>query len=284
MAPYLRSRIALKIVTWILFCVASIQTFDAYGAEVDFDLSGIFNGDAIINYNAGAIDTTQDPTDVSGNTFLTDSAAQSFGAAPGNGLPDNGFFPANADHPNIQLGYSNDSNALNAWQTASLGEILYLTPPVIGRYSDLHLFFSASASCPIHVTLQYLDSTFSTPTQYLVPAWDSGAAPTTPIYTLFGGCDYAAVNGTGYVNATPPAQQLYGLKITPDSTRVLHSIKIERDVSSSRLSIFGAHGTTVANATFSHVWTGAAGDGLLTTAGNWQRFERRSNRERWRDL
>ena len=72
-------------------------------AQVQVDLSTYFTGDYVRNSG----DPTDTTIDASGFCLITDTAA-----GAGSGLPDNGRFAANAQHPAIQIA-ATDTNAGN---------------------------------------------------------------------------------------------------------------------------------------------------------------------------
>ncbi|MFM6614820.1 MAG: DUF4347 domain-containing protein, partial [Microcystis panniformis] len=83
-------------------------------------------------------DSNQDSIDLSYNIFLTQSDAQAGIPNDANGLPDNGFFPANQFHPDIQLSYRNSDNGANARYLDTNGSSF--TVAANGKtYKELHL-------------------------------------------------------------------------------------------------------------------------------------------------
>ncbi|WP_416670251.1 cadherin domain-containing protein [Egbenema bharatensis] len=213
---------------------------------VHFDVSSVFTDDVIINHSGGVTDTTQSAIDREGNAFVTQSFAVFQNPTNGNGMPDDGLFAANAFHPTIQLAYRNTNDGNNArFTAASTDTFTFNVTP--GTYSELHLAVtSTEGSSALRVTFNYADGTSaSTPIQ-TVPDWYNNIAQTADRYYLIDGMDRGKANGSSLENANNPA--IFGIRFTPDPTKTLSSITVEKTNSSGWLSFFGASGVIASNA------------------------------------
>jgi len=204
---------------------------------VQFDFTPAVNRDVIVNTS----DTVQDPINTLQQDYVTQSVATAVAAANGKGLPDNGFFPANAFHPAIQLAYRNTDNGNNAWVATSNGQGVNLDIPD-AKYSEIHVAAAATdGAATMQATLIYTDGTQAIATAD-VPDWqDELTAQSPSAYYLIDAMDTAQPNGT-FAQADDPA--LFGFRFTPDSTRTLQSITLTKTGGIGRLNVFGATGVS----------------------------------------
>ena len=216
-------------------------------ATVQIDLSAAFNQDSIRNLSGGTVDLVDSPID-GVSRLITDSYAQDQDPVNGNGLPDNGFFSANAQHPNVQLGYNNDNDGSNvvfrnSGSTASTS--IDLAQTQIGNYNNLHVFATATnGATDLQVVLQYSDGTESfttTVTDWLGEITDGTISGGAIQYNLINGMD-RDVNG--FENLNDPA--VFGLNFTVDPTRVLEGFSFNR-VNGANLIVLGATGESTFN-------------------------------------
>ena len=111
------------------FLVALVLAWAAAPASaqliVQFDTTSVFNADVIVNTDPDPptpYDEDNDPIDdpgPGGNYALPSQSAAAVGCPTPVGLPDNGFFGPNADHPPVQLAYNNASSGNNARRSPS---------------------------------------------------------------------------------------------------------------------------------------------------------------------
>lgn len=202
---------------------------------VHLDFSSHFNGDAILNGLFATVDQIQDGLDPApdGWSYPTSSTNCS------SGVPGNAFFPANADHPDIQLGWANDDDGFNAWQTNSgqAGTSITVDLPD-QRYEQIHLFAGADLGGPgVTLTLNYATGLPGQASWTSLPWYVGGG--TAGGYALAGGLSRGRWNGSLDCNNTGTVM-LIGRAFPVDSSRVLVSISLERVGATGRLSIFGA--------------------------------------------
>ncbi|MEG5056193.1 DUF4347 domain-containing protein, partial [Microcoleus sp. B13-B6] len=222
---------------------------DVLASPVQFNLTSVFDRDVIINYTGGVTDTLQGELGnaaggASIDTLITQSFATLKGGASGNGLPDNGFFAANAFRPDVQLGYNNTNNGNNAKVLTTNGTSFNfaVTP---NQYSQIHLFAtSTNGSAGMQVTFNYSDGTTGTGTATVVPDWYDEITETSSSYYLIDGMDRSSdTAGNGYQNANDPA--LFGFMFNPNPAKTLQSITLSKTSGTSvdnYLGVFGATG------------------------------------------
>lgn len=210
---------------------------------VQIDFSPHFNGDAIINgVGLFAVDQEQDGLDPlpDGWSYPTQSTACT------NTVPDNAFFPANADHPDVQLGWANDDDGDNAWQTGSgqAGTSITVDLPD-GKYGQIHLFVGADLGGPgLNLTLHYATGDPGQASWTGLP-WYLGGGPGGG-YVLAGGLSRGRwSSGLGHLDCNNTLTvTLIGRAFAVDPTRDLVSISLERVGDTGRLSVFGATAVT----------------------------------------
>src|SRR5687768_15753831 len=191
---------------------------------VDFSVSLLLNTDTIVNMDPDPPTPFDEDNDPVGNVatnfaLLTQSAAVAAGCPSPVGLPDNGFFPANADHPDVHLSYENQSSGLNTRRSSGAETYSIITPA--NNYSDVHFFFtSGSGNTNATVTLRYLSGP-PAPTSFTVPSWVGPAIP--PAYHLFDGGDRLPPDEP-FVCDDANTTAIYGYDVPADPTRLLASI------------------------------------------------------------
>lgn len=247
MNPFLRKTLNLGLVLALmlssLLVFSSVQ--QAHALTTNFDVSAVFNGDVILNYTGGALDTTQTGLDTLGSVLLTQSAAQNHPSAPTDpdGLPDNGFFPANTYHPDVQLAYHNDDSGDNVRLIPlySTGSFIFNVPNA--NYTEVHIFaLSTEGPSQIRLTFHYSDASTQTTTVSQVPDWFSTISESQNLYYLIDGMDRVeyAYNPPFYFDANTVA--VFGLRFLPDSNKVLQQITVEKTSYDGTLVFLGALG------------------------------------------
>lgn len=213
---------------------------------VQFNVTSTFNADVIVNTDPDpptAYDEDNDPIDdpgPGGNFALLTQSAAAVGCPTPVGLPDNGFFPANADHPMVQLAYNNGSSGNNARRSPSFSTDTYSFNVLSVQYWNVHLFFTAgNGSAAANVSLNYATGPPVT-TAITVPDWFT--PPVAPNYALFDGGDrIPPVAPFDCEDSNTTA--IFGTNIAADPNRILGSVTIQRtDISAAVLSFFGGTG------------------------------------------
>ncbi len=224
------------------------NTFDA--DVVTFDLSKQLNVDVLYNGYGASADKTQDGIDNGGSSLVSMSIAGYYRGAEGQGIPNNGRFGRNADHPDLQL-YLNDSdNNANAVRVTSAAPLVIDTPAKI--YHHVHLLAVAGdGAAQVEVVLAY-DSGPEQRITLTIDDWfsdtrpDQGGGSVTPpgdgayLYQLINGMDRSK-GATGFDNINDAA--IFGYRLITDKTRRLTRMTIQRrDQNDSLLTVFGASG------------------------------------------
>ncbi|WP_186440535.1 hypothetical protein, partial [Planktothrix tepida] len=209
----------------------------------DFDVSSIFSDDVIINYNNGTTDPSQNPFGSPTYALVTQSFATFKAGTNGNGLPDNGLFAANSYHPNIQLGYNNSNDGNNA-KILTTNNSSFTFNVTASPYQKIHLFATGTnGSGTINIKFNYSDSSTSTSTATIADIATS-ITESASSYYLINGLDLSNdTTGSSYWDFN--AGKIFGLGLTPDTTKILQSITITRTSGTNTntwLNFFGATG------------------------------------------
>jgi hypothetical protein len=190
---------------------------------VQFDVTSELLHDTIVNNGAGALDTIQTAIDGSDFKLMTQSAARMFSSA-GVGLPDDAFFAANAQHPNIQLHWNNNDDGLNS-RFMNAGESFTFPVPAT-TYGQVQVYgLSTEGSSTLQFTLAYSDGTSDSRLITFVD-WFNDPAPFGQFYIIDGMDRYAA----SYVAARDPA--ITGVNLSPNSAKTLTSVTVAQPTTS----------------------------------------------------
>ncbi|HEV3062791.1 MAG TPA: putative Ig domain-containing protein, partial [Vicinamibacterales bacterium] len=226
---------------------------------VQFDISSVANADVIITKPAGgAVDTDQTSVDrnISGGdwSMFTQSAASALKPASdpvATGLPDNGFFPANAFHPDVQLSFNNQTDGNNVRRAdvdglvAPVSQFAFTLNVPQNNYTDLHVFLtSGHGQSVFNLKLNYSDGSSTTSTATTVPDWFFPVSNSSSQYNLITGMDREKANLTGYQDAN--AATIFGFHFAVDSSKVLQSFSVTPMTVQGSIVFFGATGV-VAN-------------------------------------
>jgi hypothetical protein len=212
------------------------------GTLAQIDVTSLFNEDIILNNGSGTYDPTNDSIDGSQYIAITQSVATALLGSSGVGLPDNGLFAANTDHPDVQLAYSNNDNGNNARRVLAGTTVTIDVPD--RPYAQLQVFaFSTEGSSPMTFTLHYCDGTTDTRT-VTFPDWYNDSPPAFPtgIFYLINGLDRAH-------NTTPPTGEYahdpaaFGYSLSPNTAKVVTSVDVLlSSTSTARFHLLGATG------------------------------------------
>jgi hypothetical protein len=85
---------------------------DVIRDPVQIDVTSVLTQDTVLNDSEGKLDPTQDPMDIHLNYLATESAMKALDSS--GGVPDDAFFAATKDNPNVQLHWDNASDGPNA--------------------------------------------------------------------------------------------------------------------------------------------------------------------------
>jgi len=151
----------------------------------------------------------------------------------GDGLPDNGVFPATSTHPRIELDTEHTNNSNNAWQASGTGQIT--TSVSNGQYEAIHIISSAGGTgvgtpAKFETTLHYADESTGTSQEFRVPDW-FGDEPSDPGYALIDGMDRYNIEQEFYDNADEPA--VWGFAVPANSNKTLENALVAEIVGES---------------------------------------------------
>jgi MYXO-CTERM domain-containing protein len=207
---------------------------------VQVPMDGVLDGRSVSTLTGGVVVSWTDGIDLD-DAFMTNAAALSLHQT-GPGMPDDGVFAANADHPEVRLHVSNAAPAASPQSHAlsALGSFDFSVPPA--AYSKVFLFMaSAFGDAPLSITLTYADQPTAVVTLTL-PDWGTGKPlPTTPpiFFTLITGLHKWTKAGQ---SVDTPSHGITAVLLTPASNRTLMSVRIAKTTAAPRLTFFGATG------------------------------------------
>lgn len=233
------------------FVLIAAVVFASLGAPsltaqvVQVDVTSLFNADVIVN-NGNGLDATQSSIDrgdapINNYAFPTQSVAGALCGAP-SGLPDDGAFAANAFHPAVQLAYDNGNDGNNAFRLPDSAGTFTIDIPD-GQYEQVHLFATTgNGDSLLTVTLNYSDLTTSQ-ANVTVPDWFGGFADSASTYHLISERDRVQPgSGPGVAFECPDTDvfDIFGFRLSPDPTKTLQSVRVDRTDTDGILNFFGA--------------------------------------------
>jgi hypothetical protein len=219
------------------YCAAADS---AKPSAVQIDLAKLLNARVVFTQKDGQLQMADHSLDRGDSSVLiTKSAAEVSGAGKLNPLSDSGFFPANTNHPDVQLPYGKAGAAPQVHQSPDKTET-YPVPVPLNRYVQMQLFLiSAAGPTPISIKLQYTDGSSDlrvtrVPDFYFLPT-----AADKDWFVLAE--DFGKVNLKGKMTESVH-HYIHGFNLNPDSTKVLKQLEILKENSGSVLNLFGITG------------------------------------------
>ncbi|MCT7961168.1 Ig-like domain-containing protein [Laspinema sp. D1] len=255
-------KVALRSNSSIVKTVTGIERFQYninlthfdFNSRLNYGKDPFWTRDVIVNRSQNTTDSYQEGMSIHQETLVTQSFATFKVGRKGNGLPDNGFFPANTYHPDVQLEYRNSNNNENA---KVLPVHTSYTQKYINRqYSEIHVFATSSYNARMEVKFLYKDGTSETQ-RVNVPDWfDEISRQSFERYYLIDGLDSSSgTTGTNYWDSNDQAIFGFGFRPNPDKplesftvTNIPDNSRTPSDLSlllNSRLTVFGATGVLV---------------------------------------
>jgi hypothetical protein len=150
------------------------------------DLSSIFNADTVANSSAqGKSYPPLVSMDGSGYDYMSEAVAVANGDTNA-GIPDDGFYAADADHPDVQLAFSDLGVGPNSvLMNAPSPMVLTVTFPIVATsYSTVQLYAtSTEGSSSVTVTLTYSDTSTDV-TSVIVPDWGQSSSAAAPVFVV----------------------------------------------------------------------------------------------------
>jgi hypothetical protein len=215
-------------------------------AAVQFDMTDVFNADVIVNGTSGDIDQTQSPVDNATYSLATQGALvdcpDPIVQDNWQGLPNDGFFASNQDHPNVQLAYRNSKNGKNAARLEADDKVSFPVPH--DKYRRIHLFAtSGDDASSVKVTFKYMDDS-TTVKNFTIADWFED--PATGTYALKDHMDRMEPDGatcdeSGHETVDAA---VFGKGMTPNDNKTLKRMAVKKipGAGHSILNVFGATG------------------------------------------
>jgi hypothetical protein len=224
-----------------VLCAALASAARARGESVvQVPVAGLLDGRPVSTLTGGAVvpwTTGLDKDDA----FMTMAAAASLHQT-GPALPDEGLFPANAEHPEVRLHVSNVAapTSPQAHLVTAVGSFAFVVPTA--TYATIFLFLTGSyGDAPLAVKLTYADQTTTT-TTFTLPDWGTGAAlPKGPprFFNLIAGLHKWNKAGA---SLDTPSHTITGVALTPSPDRALTTVEITKTTAAPWLTFWGATG------------------------------------------
>jgi hypothetical protein len=191
-------------------------TLELGRGAIQLDVSSVLTDDTVVNDGMGAIDPTQTTIDGT-NDLPTQSVATKLGGPGAHGLPDNAFFPADANHSAVQLHWSNSDDGPNS-RVVMAGDAFTFNVPS-DRYTRLQLYgYSTNGASSVAFTLSYDDATTDVVNVTFVD-WYSDPAPPGQ-FILINDLDRFA---NGAVDMDHDGA-IFGINLAPDPAKKLVSV------------------------------------------------------------
>jgi hypothetical protein len=205
---------------------------------VQIDIKSLLNIRPVITYTNGQLMPTTGGID-GGNYSLeaTTAAAVAKGYKNPKALPDNGKFPANADHPEVILNFSNDAGTGNQVFRPKNGEKFTITVPDV-KYKKMQIFCMGADIKPneystLYCKLIYKDGSTGSASAK-INDW---------FYSNKNGFNLAADMDKWGFNYEPNSHYLFGYNLNPDANKVLSKMEFSKD-STGTVTFWGATGET----------------------------------------
>ena len=212
---------------------------DGGTGTAQIDLRSLFTVDVVINHANGVYDTSQSPIDASGYVLLTQSAEDALFDAGHPALPDDGFFPANADHPDIQLGYRNTDFGNNARRLSPPSDAVTIPLPA-RAFKRLQVIGISTEGTTTHTaTIRYLDGTQSAETITYDDWYTTKLGPRS--YRLVDGLDRASISDPRaypYPDLFTRGFAVSGIDLTPNTRQIARDVTITCTATSSASTRF----------------------------------------------
>jgi hypothetical protein len=194
-------------------------------AAVQVDVSKLLNARVVATFSEGKVVPVGINLDGAGGV-ATKAAATALNGNPDTAVPDDGTFPANTDHPEVVLHFSNADGTGNQVRRMPQPEDFSFEVPA-QNYAKMYLFFTSGASgpAPLHLTLTYQDGT-TEEKDIVCPDWWPDLKPTDI------GVFYLAHNLTKWSTKSTILEKdhhnILGIGIDVTPTKALTSIKVHK--------------------------------------------------------
>ncbi len=204
------------------------------------------------------------------NMFLTAHPTFFGNGAMGGSLPDDGSFPANADHPLVVLHFSNADSTTTPQTFQILAKGMSEVAVPQATYSSLYLIMTSSGGGQpgLTVTLKYADSSTS-----MIPVplndYDVGLSPSNAMVTFFNlapGMHKWSGASAMYPYGSPgdnAGHEVTGVKVATSATKELTSFVLSK-TDGNQMMLWGATGVATSPVDAGAVATSGASSGGAT--------------------
>jgi len=216
---------------------------------IQFDVKSLLNARMITTYSNGKLVCWNKGVDGTWSGLATRSAADLMGSKDKVALPNNGTFEANAFHPKVVLNFSDaDATGNQVRFTDKNTADSYSFPVAPNCYSNISLFFmSAFGSSEINIEITYSDKTTELK-KYTIEDWAWRIDENETKYFLAANM---AKWGNAYTELEKDSHYLMAINIQPDITKKVVKITVNKPVSETTLSFWGATGYGIASPNWS---------------------------------
>lgn len=233
-------RLLLRFAATVLTAFAVFSSMASAEEVVQFDVAKILNARPVSVMAGGKLVPWTKGVDGAGKAdgFMTTSAAVFNRDGQSHALPNDGKFPANPDHPEVALHFTDDEAVLP--QACSLeGESVFELSIPANRYRQVFLFFtSAEGPSELKITMNY-EGDRNDERSVAVPDYYNDAVPgDRNIFSL--ATELSKWNAEGRM-AEADHHFIHGLRLNPDGERALKKITV-RKTAPGYLVFWGATG------------------------------------------
>jgi lysophospholipase L1-like esterase len=216
---------------------------------IQFDVKSLLNARMITTWSNGKLVCWNKGVDGTWSGLATRSAADLMGSKDKVALPSNGTFEANAFHPKVVLNFSDaDATGNQVRFTDKNIADSYSFPVAPNCYSNISLFFmSAFGSSEITIEITYSDKTTQLK-KYTIEDWAWRIEENETKYFLAANM---AKWGNAYTELEKDSHYLMAINIQPDITKKVVKITVNKPISETTLSFWGATGYGFASPTWS---------------------------------
>ncbi len=227
---------------FLLALIGATRAAAAADTVTQLPLDSLLDGRPVSTFSAGKVVRWTTGVDQQ-NGFATNAAIAAL-KQTGPGLPDDGAFPANSEHPLMVLHFSNAAPASDpqAHVVPAAGSFTLDVPAA--QYSKLYLAVtSANGDSALTVKLAY---TSGEPTSiaFSLPDWGTGKPlPESPpiFFDLIAGLHKWDESDD---SVDTPSHALTGVVLSPDAARVLTQLELDQPNAQQYLVFWGATGVS----------------------------------------
>ncbi len=195
---------------------------------LQIDVSKLLNARVVTTFTDGKVVPFGMNIDGAGGV-ATKAASDAIPADNDHTVPDDGKFPANADHPDIVLHFSNtDGTGFQVRRMSKEEEFSFHVPPA--RYAKMFLFFTSGAAgpAPLKVTLTYQDGATEEHDVVCPDWWNNLDDKTNPnkdvVYVAFDLAKFGRKNNV----MEKSHHNIFGIDVHPTPGKVLTSISVHK--------------------------------------------------------